>query len=89
MHKLFIVVALAVQTISTALAQAPKKDEFFSTMGDMQIEATKKYLDLLADPEISKKLAQHMRNYYEALVEAGFSEEEALRIMIEIGTPLL
>ena len=39
----------------------------------------------LQDPEFSKALAIATRNYYEALIEVGFSKEEALSIVSHAG----
>lgn len=41
----------------------------------------------LAEPEVARNLARFTRNYYEALVAAGFTREEALRIVASVGFP--
>jgi hypothetical protein len=44
-------------------------------------------LDLLAEPATAKKLAAFQRNYYEALQEEGFSEEQAFELVTS-GNPM-
>ncbi len=41
----------------------------------------------LAEPETAKKLARFQKGYYEALIEEGFSKEEALKIICSTGIP--
>ena len=36
----------------------------------------------MSDPDLIKAQAQLQRKYYQALVEAGFSKEEALKIIV-------
>ena len=43
----------------------------------------------LAEPQIAQNLATYTRNYYLALVDRGFTEEEALRIVTAAGFPSL
>lgn len=43
--------------------------------------------DVLAQPETAQKLATYTRNYYKALVAAGFTEDEALEIAMNVGIP--
>ncbi len=46
-------------------------------------------LTYLARKETAMKLAAFTRNYYVALVKAGFTKEEALRIVVQSGMPSL
>lgn len=39
----------------------------------------------MAKPEFAKDMAAFMRNYYKALIEQGFTEEEALKIVTSGG----
>ena len=41
----------------------------------------------LTEPQIAQNLATYTRNYYLALVDRGFTEEEALRIVTAAGFP--
>lgn len=43
--------------------------------------------EVLAEPETTKRLATYTKNYYQALIDAGFTKEEALKIVINIGIP--
>ncbi len=43
----------------------------------------------MAKPEFAKNMAIFMRNYYKALIEQGFTEEEAMRVVISSGLPSL
>lgn len=45
-------------------------------------------LEFLAKPETAKRAAAFARNYYEALVQAGFSEAQALELVAAAGLPL-
>ena len=41
----------------------------------------------MAKPEVAQNLAVFARNYYNALIKQGFSEEEALKIVTASGLP--
>lgn len=56
-------------------------------MADVMRAVTQSGLQALADPETARNLARFTRNYYEALMEQGFSEEQALRIVTSVGFP--
>jgi hypothetical protein len=43
--------------------------------------------DVLSEPESAEKLATFTKNYYDALVEKGFSKDEALKIVTSVGMP--
>lgn len=45
-------------------------------------------LEIIADPETAEMEAAHARNLYNALLKEGFSEDEALSIVIGYGNPL-
>ena len=45
-------------------------------------EQMKNQVRAMSDPELVKARAQLQRKYYEALIEAGFSKEEAMKIII-------
>lgn len=46
-------------------------------------------VNTLARPDVADRLAAFTRNYYEALVRRGFTQEEALRIVAAVGIPAL
>jgi len=48
-----------------------------------------KVQEIIADPETAERCATFTRNYYEALVAKGFTEEAALQIVIAAGLPSL
>ena len=43
----------------------------------------------MADPQVAQNLATFARNYYLALKERGFSDEEAMKIVTSTGVPSL
>ena len=43
--------------------------------------------DVLSQPETAEKLAKYTKNYYEALISAGFTKQEALEITKSMGIP--
>ncbi|WP_256009837.1 hypothetical protein [Desertivirga xinjiangensis] len=69
----------------------PPPPKFMNNFGDMYKEIYKSSIDVhlnyLGQPEILKKLAQISRSYYEALVAAGFTKEQAMQIVI--AAPLI
>lgn len=46
------------------------------------------YLDYFAQPETAKKLATFQKNYYDALIEKGFTKEQAFELVLRHGNPL-
>ncbi len=50
-------------------------------------EALKRKADALAAPEIAVQFAKFVRNYYEALLDEGFTSQEALEIVTATGIP--
>lgn len=54
---------------------------------DMQNEHTRARLKSFSEPEMVESFAQFSRSYYEALINVGFSKEEALQIVINVGFP--
>jgi len=64
--------------------------EMMSPMIGMMVKGMMETMfDFLAKPETAEKLAVYTRNYYDALIKKGFSEEEALRIVTAIGFPAM
>ena len=46
------------------------------------------YLDYLAKPQTVKKLATFQKNYFDALVDQGFTKEQAFELVLRFGNPL-
>ncbi len=58
-------------------------------MGHMMSQMIKSMAKTMAEPEVAEYLATFTRSYYLALVNRGFTEEEALRIVAAVGIPSL
>lgn len=54
---------------------------------DMQKEYLKVRLEAMAEPEAAALLAKFSRTYYEALIAEGFSERQAMQLVINAGIP--
>ena len=57
-------------------------------MGSASRERYVGYVEVVSHPAIAKAMAAATRNYYNALVEAGFSKDEALRIVASSPSPV-
>ncbi len=55
--------------------------------GQMMRVMMQAQFEVLSQPETAEKLAAYTRNYYEALIEQGFSKQEALEIAMNVGIP--
>ena len=60
-----------------------------SPIGEMMGHMMKSMAQAMADPVVAGSYATFMRNYYLALVEQGFSKDEALNIVKATGLPSL
>jgi hypothetical protein len=69
--------------------ESPEKvfREMGPAMGLMMKGMMSAMLDFLCEPESAEKLATFTRNYYDALIKKGFTQEQALRIVISQGIP--
>ena len=56
-------------------------------MGQMMQTMMRTQFEMLAQPETAKLLAAFTRNYYQALIDAGFSIDEAYQITVNTGIP--
>jgi hypothetical protein len=56
-------------------------------MGEMMSSMLKAMTKTMAEPQIAQNMATFARNYYQALIERGFTEEEALKIVTSTGVP--
>ena len=59
------------------------------TFGVMMEQMMDALIEVLERPETAERLATFARNYYDALIGKGFTEEQALRLVIAIGFPAL
>jgi hypothetical protein len=57
-------------------------------MGQMMSSMLDGMLVVLAKPETAQRTAAFSKNYYDALVAKGFSNEEALKIVMAHGIPM-
>jgi hypothetical protein len=57
---------------------------FMGKMMEAMIEAQ---LTVVSKPASAEKMAQYVKNFYEALLKQGFSKHEALRIVTSISMP--
>ncbi len=58
-------------------------------MGRMAEAMMDGILTVLSQPESAERLASFTRNYFEALMRRGFSEEQALRLTAAVGFPIV
>lgn len=58
-------------------------------MGEMMSSMLQSMAKTMADPQVAQNLASFTRNYYQALMDRGFSDEEALKIVTSSGFPSL
>jgi hypothetical protein len=63
-------------------------DSMQAQLTQMATKVIDGYLDYLAKPETTKKLAAFQKNYYDALVEQGFTKEQAFELVLRFGNPL-
>ena len=56
-------------------------------MGEMMSGMLRAMSKTMSEPQIAQNFAAFTRNYYKALVAQGFSEEEALKIVMASGLP--
>ena len=57
--------------------------------GDMVQSMMQGKLKVFAQPETTTLLAKFVKNFYDDLIEQGFTKEEALRIVIAFGFPAI
>jgi hypothetical protein len=57
-------------------------------LAGMVVKVLDTYLDYLARPKTVEKLATFQKNYYEALIKKGFTEEQAFQLVRDMGNPL-
>jgi hypothetical protein len=73
-------------------APNPDMHRAMETMGPMMGQMMSSMLDgmltILAKPETAQRTATFSKNYYDALVAKGFSNEDALKIVMAHGIPM-
>ena len=71
---------------------APDMHKAMEAMGPMMGQMMSSMLDgmltVLAKPETAQRTAAFSKNYYDALVAKGFSNEDALKIVMAHGIPM-
>jgi hypothetical protein len=70
-------------------SMAAAMDFMTPMMGKMAAAMLSGVLDLLSDPATVDKLATFNRRYFDALLGKGFTREEALRIVMAVGVPMM
>lgn len=68
-------------------ANAMMEQMMVPMMGQMMSVMLESMASKLAEPQIAQNLATFTRNFYLALKDRGFSEEEAIRIVTSAGFP--
>ena len=63
-------------------------DSMQAQLTEMATKVIDGYLDYLAKPQTTKKLATFQKNYYDALIEQGFTKEQAFELLLRFGNPL-
>lgn len=58
-------------------------------MAQMMASMIKSMSQTMAEPAVAQNLATFTRNYYKALVDRGFTDEEAMKIVTSTGMPNL
>jgi hypothetical protein len=79
---------VAVAQDSPSASQALLQELPADFMGSASRERYVAYAEVVSHPAIAKAMAAATRNYYDALVKAGFSKDEALRIVASSPSPL-
>lgn len=67
--------------------QAMMQRTMIPMMGEMMNVMMRSMARTLSEPQIAEHFAAFARNYYQALIARGFSQEEALRIVTATGIP--
>jgi hypothetical protein len=84
---------VAMAAIATAQPAAAESSELLENLpadfrGSGSAARYVSYVEVASHPAIAKAMATATRNYYDALVAAGFSKDEALRIVVSAPSPL-
>lgn len=60
----------------------------YEQLTDVALKVSDRYLDHISKPETTTRLATYQKNYYDALLKQGFTEEQAFTLVREAGNPL-
>lgn len=77
-----LIAGVAMSTFFTASTHAQQMGSPLDFVNSQLAEQMKNQVRAMSDPELIKARAQLQRKYYEALIESGFSKEEAMKIVI-------
>jgi hypothetical protein len=77
------VIAILAFSISMVNAQESKP---FNFMNEQLSEQLLNQTTVLSDPRLVKAQAELLRRHYEALIESGFSKDEALQLVIAMAS---
>lgn len=76
-----LVAVVALYALFTSSIHAQQMGNPLDFVNSQLAEQMKNQVRAMSDPDLIKAQAQLQRKYYEALIEAGFSKEEALKII--------
>ena len=62
--------------------------QLFESMQPVLTKTMETYLNFLAQPQTGEKIAAFQKNYYDALIKKGFSEDQAFQLLRDVGNPL-
>ncbi|WP_166422836.1 hypothetical protein [Paraglaciecola sp. 20A4] len=85
-HAPSLAALVAVYALFTTSTQAQQMGSPLDFVNSQLAEQMKNQVRAMSDPDLIKAQAQLQRKYYDALVEAGFSKEEALKIIVATAT---
>lgn len=78
---------------STESPQVPAMDVLNNSLGPMMEKLTastiKTSFASIAQKDVAENLAAFQKNYMEALMAKGFTREEAMKIVVSVGFPVL
>lgn len=81
-HTSSLLALIAICALATTNTQAQQMGSPLDFVNSQLAEQMKNQVKAMSDPDLIKAQAQLQRKYYQALVEAGFSKEEALKIIV-------
>ena len=92
---LILIVAILIVATGTfspsKASQQPEQEDMMAMMGPMMGQMMESMmqtmLTVIAKPETAEQLATFTKNYYDALIAKGSSQEQALEIVTSVGIP--
>ncbi len=64
-----------------------KMQEMTPMFGNMIESMMSGRFKALANPQVTEQLAKFSKSYFDSLVKAGFTEDQAIKIVIAVGIP--